>query len=472
MAERQVQQFLEKLKAEMKRTRTYRGEFANRQTNTFWFSKSVMKDQLLAEFQNRGITHIFEQSKVAEFIDKELEALRKSLSTQAQQVKRTRPEDTKIIANQYAIRVVLAHSINPKTDKGFDNFNKLRQIYTDGLNKFAIDLKEFIRDQYTLTKSQTRFQGIDNEGFATFGVELTNTEIDKGSDLFEGGHDIGVYESRARDALNTVTEQLYPDVADKELLESQLQELGIEFKAIRNDNDDTFSFKIESKFVNQKKGAITRREAAVLTRSINQALARLNAGEVIPELKGSRSMRELKEDQLLEKALRPFEKNNGTVVKTKRVKPKKLVRNANTKDTNKTKRAKTRTPRVHIKKQAGAATSSVARKTPKSNLALDQMSIIAKLNARLPDAIANNMGDPALNNRTGRFASSVRIVNILQTPKGFPSVGYTYLKTPYQTFETGGRQGSVDLDPRKLIDRTIRELAVEYAMGRLFTRRL
>ena len=83
------------------------------------------------------------------------------------------------------------------------------------------------------------------------------------------------------------------------------------------------------------------------------------------------------------------------------------------------------------------------------------------------------MGDPALNNRTGRFASSVRIINMLQTPRGFPSFGYSYQKFPYQTFEDGiGDQGTLSRDPRRLIDRTIREIASEFAIGRLFTRRL
>ena len=82
------------------------------------------------------------------------------------------------------------------------------------------------------------------------------------------------------------------------------------------------------------------------------------------------------------------------------------------------------------------------------------------------------MGEPALVNQTGRFAASVRVVDILQTPKGFPSIGYTYQKSPYQTFETGGKQGNPDRDPRKLIDRTVREIAAEFAMGRLFTRRV
>ena len=40
------------------------------------------------------------------------------------------------------------------------------------------------------------------------------------------------------------------------------------------------------------------------------------------------------------------------------------------------------------------------------------------------------MGPPALENRTGRFAASVRAMDVITTREGFPSVGYTYQKDP------------------------------------------
>ena len=36
---------------------------------------------------------------------------------------------------------------------------------------------------------------------------------------------------------------------------------------------------------------------------------------------------------------------------------------------------------------------------------------------------------PRLENRTGRFASSVRVTDVATTAQGFPSIGYTYQKT-------------------------------------------
>lgn len=98
--------------------------------------------------------------------------------------------------------------------------------------------------------------------------------------------------------------------------------------------------------------------------------------------------------------------------------------------------------------------------------------LLGILNQRIADTVAKNMEDPRLNYQTGRFASSVEILDINVTPQGFPSVGYTYQKYPYQTFEPGFAQGSQDRDPRKLIDVSIREIAAGMAVGRLYTRRL
>ena len=38
------------------------------------------------------------------------------------------------------------------------------------------------------------------------------------------------------------------------------------------------------------------------------------------------------------------------------------------------------------------------------------------------------MRNPRLENRTGTFANSVRLTEVLTTPQGFPSFGYTYQK--------------------------------------------
>ena len=83
------------------------------------------------------------------------------------------------------------------------------------------------------------------------------------------------------------------------------------------------------------------------------------------------------------------------------------------------------------------------------------------------------MGGAALTNITGQFSSSVRLERIKQTPKGL-SADYTYTKTGggtggkprtgvYQVFEhPGSVHNNPNHDPRPLIIKSIRELALEY----------
>jgi len=101
--------------------------------------------------------------------------------------------------------------------------------------------------------------------------------------------------------------------------------------------------------------------------------------------------------------------------------------------------------------------------------------LLKQINARLPQKVSENMEPPALENRTGRFAASVRAVDVNRTRMGYPSIGYTYQKNPYQIYETStGKRpwSSLERDPRTLIDRSIREIAAELQLGRFYTRRV
>ena len=100
--------------------------------------------------------------------------------------------------------------------------------------------------------------------------------------------------------------------------------------------------------------------------------------------------------------------------------------------------------------------------------------LLSLLNRDLPRVVAKNMGSPALENRTGRFASSVRVLDVVSTARGYPSVGYTYQRSPYGVYEasSGTRFSDTERDPRKLIDASIREIAAQHLQTRIFTRRL
>ena len=103
-------------------------------------------------------------------------------------------------------------------------------------------------------------------------------------------------------------------------------------------------------------------------------------------------------------------------------------------------------------KRVGAAVN----KQKQSPIALKNL-----INSVLPQAVAMKMQPPALRYRTGRFANSARVTQVLQGPRGGLQADYTYMRDPYETFEPGGKMGSVQRDPRKIIGQTIREIVAQ-----------
>lgn len=130
---------------------------------------------------------------------------------------------------------------------------------------------------------------------------------------------------------------------------------------------------------------------------------------------------------------------------------------------------------VTLIKSAGIEQKSVKKVKSSEKERLSPFAIAAMLNKRLPETVRKNMGEPRLVNRTGRFANSVKIQDVNTTRQGYPSFGYTYEKDPYQVFEVGSGPApwaTSQRDPRRLIDRSIRDVAAELALGRFYTRRL
>jgi hypothetical protein len=105
---------------------------------------------------------------------------------------------------------------------------------------------------------------------------------------------------------------------------------------------------------------------------------------------------------------------------------------------------------------------------PPSNL----LNITRLINSQLQDVISANMGDGSskniLNYRTGRFASTVKVENMTMSREGMITAFYSYMKNPYATFSTGGRQSiPKSRDPKLLISSSIREIAEQVVTNRL-----
>lgn len=197
------------------------------------------------------------------------------------------------------------------------------------------------------------------------------------------------------------------------------------------------------------------------------------------EVRGSSNAREKAQKAAVDRITKPLEKvvkqHKGSIKIDKELQSIKLKTSATVKDQSKKgKGVKPKAPTKNRGKLAAPilAKSGGRRKPRESNF--KTLQLIGLLNAALPKTVAKNMGSPRLNYRTGRFAGSVRVTDIALTAKGHPSIGYTYQKNPYQVFESssGSKFSSVDRDPRRLIDYSIREIAAQQAIGRLFTRRL
>jgi hypothetical protein len=110
------------------------------------------------------------------------------------------------------------------------------------------------------------------------------------------------------------------------------------------------------------------------------------------------------------------------------------------------------------------------RQAPQQNWS----SLIPILNRKLPDQVAKNMGAPGLVYRTGRFAESARVINVQTTKEGYPSVVFDYERDPYDVFDrmNGASPWNTPArDPRALVDRSVREILQEMAIGRFYTRR-
>ena len=82
------------------------------------------------------------------------------------------------------------------------------------------------------------------------------------------------------------------------------------------------------------------------------------------------------------------------------------------------------------------------------------------------------MGRPALQSRTGRFSNSVQLLSLLDGQSTVVAK-YTYLLSPYATFEnTGKKRWPLAYNPKNLIAKSIRNLAQGRIQQKLTLRRV
>jgi len=165
-------------------------------------------------------------------------------------------------------------------------------------------------------------------------------------------------------------------------------------------------------------------------------------------------------------------KNKKVTVK---VTAKGLKRKKRREKVSKEKRAKTRSRTINVAIAGQMAKAGrQGRPKPKGGTkdTANVLKIRNQINAKLGSEIKRNMGRPALINRTGRFAGSAQLVSLKRGPASL--IGeYTYQLSPYETFENeGDKQWPTGYNPKPLISKSIRNLALGLVDDKFTLRRV
>ena len=222
-------------------------------------------------------------------------------------------------------------------------------------------------------------------------------------------------------------------------------------------------FTLENKAINQDKG---RKLSAPLGKRFQKVIQgdlksfeKLFNGYDISRLKGSPTVKDHLASQFRD------------IVDPKSKHKKAFIKKGNKKSISKGNKAKSTTLASASLTKFSAPRKKARSKQPNTQSPIALLSLI---NQKLPKTVLANMRLPRLESQSGRFAASVSALDIYKTPRGYPSIGYTYEKEPYGVFEStsGSRFASIERDPRSLIEGSIREIAAELAIGRFYTRRI
>lgn len=362
-----------------------------------------------------------------------------------------------------------AAKISKASDKDILTFiSKMNTLYTEQEKngKVKVTLRTPRRLEVTIfeggdvfKRAKSAYNAPLNELFAKINMRAKGIIGSRGN-LYnlEHGQFVGVLETTVRDTIDNV---LNKDVSNNTLANVKrfFEKQGVDITVIRNSKTDTMQIFLGSSVSNQAERADSQNKKKLLLDTLNKAIARLQKDPTLAfaELKGSDSFRTKKRKQVIKTVVQPFKKIKGVKVTTEDTK----IKNAKT----------------EVKGKIGSKARLTGKGRQKSvrksmlSTGFSQVKLYAVLNAKINSVVAKNMQLPGLQYQSGRFAGSVNITDVSKTPQGFASIGYTYQKYPYQTFEPGFAQGSTDRDPRKLIDRSIREIAAQMVIGRLYTRR-
>ena len=446
MSRQGQQKFLNNLQKKLlQESKAYRQKVADKQTHHFSVSKKSLEEgirqTISSKFKSKSDTRVRE---IISIVDKDItvaiDAIKKELH---------RLQDGATVAKVY-ITFENANGVGAvfyatKTDSG-----RLRNIYRQA----AVASRKYLNVlAEKVNKASIKVTG---RGTGT-----------KSADYFhvEHGKNEGVAESLVRDAIEESILDI-PDISfqqARQWLEAMMPEITI----IRDTKTSRMNVHIGPKLGNLAEGRVSRQEKKEFSQMVDDLVDIVNSdASFLVDAPGSDSFTDIQKKKILKSATDPFKK-----VKNTRVKAKTKIKHG-PKTPVKSKRKKAKVSDITPKPKPVRGTP---RRAKQSSMDFNPLQMIAMLNKDLPETVRKNMQLPGLVNRTGRFSESVKVTDITQTAKGFPSVGYTYQKNPYEVFEMGSgdaRWATPERDPKTLIDRSIREIATKFAIGRFYTRRL
>jgi len=424
--------FLEKLDKEMSRNSSdYRKNSADYRAHSFTVTRRGLRRAIALVLENQFIDiSKGDVQDIQKLLDPVVKKLIKHIGKEIQRISK---KDPSVRLHKYSAATIVA---------SFDAKNTSRYAKIYGVYKQQIKIVAS-----AFNKSVTIVLGKKSNLAAG---EVFN---------LEHGHLQGIVESQVRDAIDNAV--LEDSERSKSMVMSFFKKRGVDLKVVRDTKADTMNVFIGSAVDNINEGGISKNRKAKLQRELKKAITELQEGGYFLTLKGSDSFKDIKEKQATAAVLNSFKGKKGhKVSKSPSIKHSKTT----TKKT-KNKKGAVVSPLLKKKKLRKAKRSTGVASTP--------LQLIASLNKALPSAVRDNMKEPGLVNRTGRFAASVHVTDVMTTKTGLPSIGYTYDRDPYEVFEAGSgtRFSSTDRDPRKIIDKSIREIATKMAIGRFFTRR-
>ncbi len=457
MAEKHLATFLTKFKRELETYDDFRKEL-DRQPQTFVFSKRTLFTETIKQL-SKGHGMNFDESEKATIrgiVNTAGDKLIKQLKQIQPGLKSPGGKSTLIFDNNTDVPIPAYLREKKLEFLPFTAFRRVTFAYRNSMNEMFTELQNFI--------GSTGREKISNKD---------GSEKKSIMHFFDAGHqkDAGVFErfldQKTQEIMAALDSKLEAEsqISNAELVSFLKTECDIDLEVKKVDNQDMIIIRIESASQNRSDGQKLGLRSRDLKKKIN---AYLESKGDLENLEGSDSLKTRKIKKARNEVMDPFRKVPGAIVSEKA--KIKNIKSSSVLSVGAKVRAKNTKLNTKVKVRKAAKQKQIAE-SPASTL----LRMIAMINKKLPRVIRENMQQPALQNRTGRFADSVKVTEVVQTPKGYPSVGYTYRKNPYQVYEMGRgdeRWATPERDPRKLIDRSIREIAAEMALGRLFTRRI